>query len=126
MYPGPNRSPENHKKGVCSDGVSPGLKAAEWPQPPGVFTFGTHFHPIKFLTTLRETYDALVNHQWSSNAVPMEQEAFVKLLQSRTIVRNDGTVLFQLFDLIMDPSTPDELIVVHDNKKHLRLCCLNA
>jgi hypothetical protein len=124
MYPGPTGSPENHRKGVCSDGVNPSMKMVEWPQPPGIFANGTHFNPIAFLKTLRETYEALVVKTWPNNAVPMEQEAFVKLLASRTTVLADTSVLFQLFDLHIDSSTPDSLIVTHNNLRHLRLDCL--
>jgi RNase P subunit RPR2 len=124
MYPGPTGSPENHKKGVCSDGVSPALKAVEWPQPQGVFTNGTHFHPIPFLQTLRKIYEAFLTHQEPPNTIPMEHDAFVRLLASRTVVRGDGAILFRVFDLQIDSTTPDDLVIDYDGMKHLRLDCL--
>jgi hypothetical protein len=124
MYPGPSGSSENHRKGVCSDGVNPSLKTIEWPQPQGIFTNGTHFHPIAFLKTLREVYEAFVIHRAHGDAVPMEHEAFARLLASRTVVGEGDAILFRLFDLTIDSSTPDTLIVTHNEVKHLRLDCL--
>ena len=44
MYPGKTNSPENHKRGYCSDGVQQKEKSGDflprWPQPPGIFTNG--------------------------------------------------------------------------------------
>ena len=50
----------------------------------------------------------------------------MKMLSNRTTIDQDGTVLFRLFDLTIPPSTPDELIVLHDGCKHLRLDCLSG
>ena len=125
MYPGPTGSPENHRKGVCSDGVSPNLKAVEWPQPPGIFTNGTNFHPIPFLKALRDIYELFIVQKGSS-ADSMEHEAFAQLISCRTLICPDGAILFRLFDLQLDPSTPEELIVTHNDAKHLRLDCLRG
>jgi hypothetical protein len=125
MYPGPTGSPENHKKGICSDGASPSLKVAEWPQPHGIFTNGTHFHPIPFLKVLHEIYDALIIRE-TRDAIPMEHEAFVRLLASRTVVLDNGAVLFHLFELKIDASTLDDLIIDHKGIQHLRLDCLRG
>ncbi|KAG2096967.1 uncharacterized protein F5147DRAFT_816815 [Suillus discolor] len=52
----------------------------------------------------------------------LETEAFAKLLVSCTEVHDDGTVLFRLFkDFIIDPSTPRERIVTHNNNEWLMI-----
>jgi hypothetical protein len=78
MYPGPSGSAENHKKGYCSDGVKQNMEQssqnedpprdnkptsctpAQWPQPHGIFTHGTHFNAFAFLTKIREMYEKVV------------------------------------------------------------------
>jgi len=42
----------------------------------------------------------------------MEYETFGKVLQ-RTTIDEDGSMLFRLCDLLMPPSTPDSLVVLH-------------
>jgi hypothetical protein len=129
MYPG---GTDNHKKGYCADGARQIVKKGDndslpdWPQPQGIFEKGTHFHPIEFLKTLREVYEKLVVDRTSGVDVPIEYEAFMKMLSNRTTIDQDGTVLFRLFDLTISPSTPDKLIVLHDGCKHLRLDCLSG
>jgi hypothetical protein len=54
----------------------------------------------------------------------MEYEAFVRLLQSRTIVVPDGRCLFKLYNLQMPMSTPSDLIVDYNNIRYLRIDCL--
>jgi hypothetical protein len=65
--------------------------------------------------------------------VPIEYEAFsTKMLGKRSTfnvnstIDQDDTVLFRLFDLTIPPSTPDQLIVLRDGCKHLRLDCLSG
>jgi hypothetical protein len=129
MYPG---GTDNHKKGYCADGTHQIVKKgdndslSDWPQPQGILEKGTHFHPIEFLKTLREVYEKLVVDRTSGVDVPIEYEAFMKMLSNRTTIDQDGTVLFRLFDLTIPPSTPDKLIVLHDGCKHLRLDCLSG
>jgi hypothetical protein len=127
MYPGLSGSAENHKRGYCSDGVKQLMKAdtvPDWPQPPGIFELGTKFNPIKFLATIRDVYEWVMNQNGHDNDLTMEYEAFGKLLHSRTIVSPDGQSLFKLFALEIPLSTPSELIVDYNDAQYLRIDCL--
>lgn len=95
----------------------------EWPQPQGVFTKGTHFHPVVFLAKIRGIYEKVVVDRESGEAL-LEHEAFASLLVKRTIVVEDGSVLFKLYDLSIGPLTPDGLIVSREGCKYLRIDCL--
>jgi hypothetical protein len=55
---------------------------------------GTHFYPIEFLKTLRDMYERVVVRGERSADLPMEYEAFGKVLQRRTTIDEDGSVLF--------------------------------
>jgi hypothetical protein len=126
MYPFPNGSPENHKRGYCSDGVKQVMKldvVPDWPQPQGVFEFGTTFNPLPFLAAVREIYEKVVVNRGEEN-LTMENEAFARLLEKRTIVANDGRCLFKLFDLETPLSTAPELIVELNGLRYLRVDCL--
>jgi hypothetical protein len=68
----------------------------DWPQPQGIRTRGTHFHSIEFLKTLQDMYERY--HDLS-----MEYGAFVKVLQRRVTVDEDGSVLLRLCGLLMLP-----------------------
>jgi hypothetical protein len=111
MYPGASGSPENHKRGYCSDGVKQAMKldtVPDWPQPQGIFELGTTFYPLRFLASVRDIYDRVVI---AGDTLTMENEAFARLLQKRTIVTDDGHYLFKLFNMDMPLSTPPELVV---------------
>lgn len=142
-YPGPTGAPENHKKFMCADGVTPALPSTqskgqnkdpgakptcvspEWPQPHGIFTAGKFFHPTEFLIKLREVYEQVVVEREQGDMV-LENEAFISLLKRRTISTSTGTVLFKMYDLeIPDSDTmPSEMVVEHDGAKCLRMDCL--
>jgi hypothetical protein len=141
MYPGPSGAPENHKRGYCSDGVKQTIENApqnedpprantmasvgppKWPQPQGLFTAGTYFHPVELLKKIGEMYEKVVIEQ-SSGEFLMEHEAFASLLARRTLVLEDGSVLFKLFDLECPSSTPDGLIITHEGNKYVQIDCL--
>ncbi|KAG0700040.1 hypothetical protein DFH29DRAFT_876907 [Suillus ampliporus] len=61
MYPTPENSEENHRRGFCTDGakqVSKHKAPPPWPQPPGIFSEGKHFHPRAFLETgIKQIYE---------------------------------------------------------------------
>jgi len=135
MYPGPTGSALNHKRDCCSDGVQRKLKDGQpnddelpqWPQPPNVFTKGTHFHPRVFLAMIREVYERVAEQNGTESEFSMEDLAFCKLLMQRVKVCDNGTVLFKLFQhLVMPPDTPDGLLVVIDNCKYLQVDCLRT
>lgn len=142
MYPGPANSPENHKRGFCSDGAKSTLATSkqnqdptrpnkpavthimpEWPQPEGIFTSGSEFHPLVFLSRLGEMYEKVVVDKESGHLL-MEHQAFAALLVRRTITLHDGSVLFKIFDTAYPKSTPDGVVTVHEGLNYLKLDCL--
>jgi len=130
MYPGRSGAPENHKKGYCADGVRQKPKAEstdptlpEWPQPYGIFTNGSHFHPLIFLATVRELYDKVIDCAISDQDYSMEDEAFSRMLSSRVRIEN-GQALFLLFDLENGVGTPPSLFVDVEGHRYLRVDCL--
>ncbi|KAK6984837.1 hypothetical protein R3P38DRAFT_2575379, partial [Favolaschia claudopus] len=132
-YPGKPGSPENHKKLFCSDGFRPTLPqetVAPWPLPSGIFTDGIHFRPFAFLTHVREVYTRLFVENIQRDNLSLEDDAFMRLLNSRVVVvRNgadgselDGAVLFRMFATFSIPDTdnfPDDLIIDYNGSKHL-------
>ncbi|KAJ7110203.1 hypothetical protein C8R43DRAFT_904518, partial [Mycena crocata] len=133
MYPGPSKSPENHKKGYCSDGFKQKIvdvdQSAPWPQPDGIFTTGTDFHPLTFLATLREVYEKSVIE--ADINLAMDHEAFLAMLQQpgRVITTDSGAVLFKMFSgFIVPPGdlTPDVLFTEQNSAKYLRIDALQA
>lgn len=141
MYPGPAGSPENHKRGSCSDGAKSLLAASdqnrdpeqpdkvattsplEYPLPKGIFTAGTNFHPLVFIATLRDIYEKVVVSQVGDDTL-LEYQAFASLLIRRTLLLEDRTVLFKMIDCEVPTSTPEGLITIVDGLKYLRLDCL--
>ena len=95
-----------------------------WPQPQGIYGKGVHFYPIEFLKTLQDMYEMVVVCGERSTNLLMGHEAFGEVVQRRTSIEEDSTVLFRLYDLLMLPSTPDSLVVLCNRCKHLRLDCL--
>ncbi|KAJ7124766.1 hypothetical protein C8R43DRAFT_898805 [Mycena crocata] len=93
---------ENHKLRYCSDGFRPTLEddtPAVWPLPSGIFTKGATFHPLIFLSNVRELHQRLVIEQAKQEDLSMEQDAFRQLLESRVIVDSDtGAVMFKMFN----------------------------
>ncbi|KAG1785108.1 uncharacterized protein HD556DRAFT_1435280 [Suillus plorans] len=110
MYPGPENSGYNHRRGFCADGAKQVSKIElppPWPQPPGIFSEGKHFHPRAFLETVKQIY---------------EQEAFATMLLDWSMTLESGTVLFKLYEeLEIYGMTPDVLLTVHNSVKHLRI-----
>ncbi len=143
MYPGPTGSPENHKRGYCSDGVrskppddAPPGYLLPWPQPNGVFssdTGGTTFNPIPFLATLRDVYEKAVLGGGQSDEV-VDFGAFTTMLHSRIVVRADGAVLFRLYSEFELGPCPEGLFVKgeeleegrggNEGTSYLRVDCL--
>ena len=123
---------DNHKKGYCSDGVWQKAKAEsndgalpEWSQPSGIFTNGTHFHPITFLSKICQLYDKVVEGTISETEYSMEDEAFSRLLSSHIHIW-EGKSFFHTYDLevALDESVPSDLLVEIDGVKSLQVDCL--
>ncbi|KAJ3816341.1 hypothetical protein F5880DRAFT_1457402, partial [Lentinula raphanica] len=128
MYPGPTGSPENHKLGYCSDGVSQKSKNIPWPQPSGIFiNKGKTFAPVPFLQILRQVYDETIIQQRPITELTMEYQVFAEFLGKHTTAKGD-TLLFDLesigSDISIDLSAPDSLFVKHGKENFLRLECL--
>ncbi|KAJ7161440.1 hypothetical protein C8R43DRAFT_947636 [Mycena crocata] len=130
MYPGPSKSPENHKKGYCSDGFKQKIvgvdESAPWPQPDGIFTAGSNFHPLIFLATLREVYDKSVIQ--ADIKLTMDHEAFLAMLQQPgRVITSGGAVLFRMFSSFIVPPgdpTPDLLFTEQNGANYLRIDAL--
>jgi len=71
---------------------------SDCPQPQGIYVKGTDSHPIKSLKTLQDVYKKVVVHKGRSTDLPVECEAFWKVLQRRTAIDADSCVLFRLYD----------------------------
>lgn len=121
MYPGPANSPENHKRGYCSDGVKQKAKALPWPQPDGIFATGTSFFPLVFLKFVGELYEKVLGDRNQTQEFSMEEEAFSSLLQQRMQNRSDGSIFFELLELEVPADTPSSLIVEEAGIKFLRV-----
>ena len=85
---------------------------------------GTDFHPVEFLKTLQDVYEKVAVREERSADYLVECEAFWKVLQRRTTINEDSSVLFELYDLNISPSTPSSLVMLHNGHQHLRLDCL--
>ncbi|KAG2738561.1 hypothetical protein P692DRAFT_20758243, partial [Suillus brevipes Sb2] len=124
MYPGPENSGYNHRRGFCADGakqVSKNEPPPPWPQPPGIFSEGKRFHPRAFLETVKQIYEQVFLRP-SGESPALKQEAFAMMLLDRSTTLEEGTVLFKLYEeLEIDESTPDALLTVHNGVKHLRV-----
>ncbi|KAI0344794.1 hypothetical protein BDW22DRAFT_1326664, partial [Trametopsis cervina] len=139
MFPGPEGSATNHKRGLCSDGVPTHMHNVKyngtttyettprWPQPAGIFTRDkkTHcFHAFEFLKAVRHMYEKTVI-QNDASSLGMEYEAFADMLLQRAKRSEDGNMLFRLFpQLQLSSSTPSSLLVMHEGQQYLRIDCL--
>lgn len=132
MYPGgKGGSPENHKKGHCSDGFkqkAPAEDSAPWPQPAGLFATGSEFHPLPFLAAVRDLYEKVVIAADAGN-LGLEDEAFsIMLQQPGRIITVNGAVLFKLFGGFEVPAgdrVPDTYFVDHNGSQYLRIDALS-
>ncbi|KAG1721189.1 hypothetical protein EDB19DRAFT_1646626, partial [Suillus lakei] len=124
MYPAPENSEENHRRGFCADGAKQVSKCEApppWPQPPGIFSEGKHFHPHAFLKTVKQIYEQVFLRP-SGESPALEQESFVRMLLDWSTTLESGTVLFKLYEeLEIDGSMPDVLLTMHGGVKHLRV-----
>ncbi|KAI0658954.1 hypothetical protein C8Q70DRAFT_1054261 [Cubamyces menziesii] len=142
MYPGPEGSQLNHKKSCCRDGVwQTGQKITRiiagqsvevieepppFPQPTGIFTNGTHFHPNQFLRAVRELYDRVVVGKETNTTHAMQEFALASLLQERIVVipatsSQPSRVLFTLYQSLKLGDCSSELIVSHDGTQYLEI-----
>ncbi|TFY51908.1 hypothetical protein EVG20_g10784 [Dentipellis fragilis] len=95
-----------------------------YPQPQGVFSGGSHFHPLIFLPTIRALYEKIIIGRVAFDDLDMEEQAFSKMFTNRS-VKVDGRVLFKLFDYLTESPQVPRLIVKHEGGRHLHVDCLN-
>ena len=137
MYPGPSKSPENHKRGFCSDGCPVTLKRFKnesgtyedsspppFPQPVGIFVEGEVFHLHRFMEVVNDVYKRIVLKAGtgSNETTMLEDEMFVRMLQSRVVQLSDGQNIFRLYPgLRIEPPTQTDLLMERDGGRFLRL-----
>ncbi|KAF7796643.1 hypothetical protein EIP86_007825 [Pleurotus ostreatoroseus] len=127
-------SQANHKKHHCSDGVKSTHQTdppPRWPQPAGLFSNGTHFHPIVFLENVHRLHEYNANgYLDGQTAMPMELAAFAHMLDTRKRIvtsqeDNKKTILFKLFPYLTCSPPNMELIEDLDGARYLRIDCMS-
>ncbi len=143
MWAGPEGAQSNHKKGYCSDGVKQKppkfektlpsgqkVNALErlppWPQPSGVFSTGTTFHPRRFFEVVQELYDKVVVQNDAGGERAMEYLAFSAMLQDRLLIvpateTGPLMVLFELFETLQLQDSPPDNLVEREGVRYLRI-----
>ena len=146
MYPGPTKSPQNHKRGYCSDGCpvsfdrfakvkkEPATQAQsttatkdsppQYPQPDGIFSNGDSFNCIQFLQHVKDIYERAVMREQNQavSDFTIEDQAFALMLESRTLQLHNETVGFRLYEgLHIDETTASKLVVELDGTRYLRM-----
>lgn len=100
---------QNHRKGVCADGVWSKANLAEhipqppdWPQPQGIFSIGKLFNPTAFLCDVRDLYEKIADHAAHNPATPfetsLEEQAFLSMVKGRKTVINGDCTYFALYE----------------------------
>ncbi|THH00532.1 hypothetical protein EW026_g2009 [Hermanssonia centrifuga] len=102
----------------------------KWPQPEGIFTDGTHFHPFAFLEHLRRLYEKAIV-EGDITYENMESEAFFEMLKARLDtmdIEEDGKTLkmpvFRLYSYLTMSPPLEQLVMTRDGKRYLRVDCL--
>lgn len=129
-YVGSPGSIDNHKKTHCSDGMKTKDTTdttPNWPQPAGIFSAGSHFHPLTFLKMIRAVYQ---NGAQDDDNYLMMEEHFVKMVDTQKLELIDEktgkqTFLFKLFPFLTASLTVSSLVVTHDGVRYLRVDCLS-
>ncbi|KAL6305557.1 hypothetical protein BKA93DRAFT_824944 [Sparassis latifolia] len=132
-------SRKNHNRAYCMDGVRQKPKKVErtvngtletitedppeFPQPRGIFSGGTHFHPDVFLRMVEHMYEQLVVRKGTGGVLSMEYIAFATLLSKRLKVYDDGMALFELYSSleIASPTHVANFIIECNGIKYLRI-----
>jgi hypothetical protein len=73
-------------------------------------------------------YERVAVHGERDTNLPVEYEAFGKVLEKRATIDEDRSgaaalQVFRLYDLVMPLSTPNSLVVLHNRHQHHRLGC---
>ena len=148
MYAGKSRDGVNHRRSVCADGCFQAarkyektlgdlnLKTTGWdepppfPQPEGIFTDGTHFHPIAFSSAVESLWQRVSTGTAAKGTYAMQDIAFASLLHTRCKVIDSPdaapVTLFLLYESLKLGHCPPDLLVLHDGHKYLRVDVLSA
>ena len=92
MYLDPKKSATNHKCGICADGARskpiPEMpKLSHWPQPYGIFSDGTIFHPLACLKIVQKVYEIIVSGLTTGlSMLLIEIQAFMLMLEMHLII----------------------------------------
>lgn len=97
-----------------------------WPQPQGVFSAGTMFHPRRFFEVVQELYDKVVVQNDAGGERAMEYLAFSTMLQDRLLVIPETetepfTVLFELFETLQLEDFASDNLVERQGTRYLRI-----
>ncbi|KAF8176924.1 hypothetical protein BJ912DRAFT_930520 [Pholiota molesta] len=151
MYLKDGKPEDNHKRGVCADGVASVPKPCEipewakygdhadfihpaWPQPEDLFSKGKYFHAAKFLFAVRNLYEKVLETTERSSGAPdqagadylsVEDRAFARMLKARTRLM-DGHAYFLLYDLELIGGSYESLLSDSETEglRYLRIDCL--
>lgn len=140
MYPGKEGSDLNHKKAYCTDGARQKAQEVEqkingltvkvvdqpppYPQPSGIFTSGTHFHPMRFLQEVGSLYGPVVLRK---ETLGVHDLALATMLRDRSVVvpTSDSNphllTLFKLFPSLKLGDCPAHLLVEYENVRYLNM-----
>lgn len=136
MYPGPSKSPQNHKRGFCSDGCPVTLKRFKtetndpqdfhpppYPQPEGIFSEGETFRLTRFIHAINDVYERIVlqNGSNAASGIAIEDQMFIQMLQARTVQLPDGQNIFRLYPGLRLDHAPSYLLVDYDGARYLRM-----
>ena len=124
----------NHRRGVCSDGTpqkwlpTQGVDpltddVPRYPQPPGIFTDGTHFHPVAFLEHLRRITEKVAECGIAGSLLDFEDHSFLIQFKNRSREAVDGTVYYRLFTDLVVANEQDvaAYIIEQDGRRWLRV-----
>lgn len=99
-----------------------------YPQPNGIFSKGTHFHPLPFLQEVKSLYERIVERQ---ELLTTQDAAFALLLHQRTLVipasaDSPRTMnLFKLYTSLTMGDCPAYMLTEYDSARYLHLDYLN-
>ncbi|KAF9019632.1 hypothetical protein BDZ89DRAFT_1164575 [Hymenopellis radicata] len=131
LNPGGKRSPLNHKRDYCSDGVCRKSKVDDmlppWPQPAGVYINGSTFDAMAFLAAIRTLYTKTLNDNLRREDYELEDDALGSSLASRlTTDVQPNQSLFQMYrDFSLADNTAEDLVVIVEGTRYLRVDCLD-
>ena len=128
-------NPNNHKLKHCADGVqSKNVREPPppFPQPPGVFSNGTEFHPIKFLEALHRL-NGYSGSEEDKLHTPPELMQFAKMLEERQEVRLEPSdtkgpdkqvIYFKLYNSVTCNPPCTEIMRIEGDVHWMRIECL--